>query len=166
MIEMVPLCFRVVDDLARPPSYDSTLLGDAGANGERGQGVKGKDGAGGTEKKRGGKGSLEGSADGGKEGSMGYGRGGSTEGMGGGSMGGGGGEEEEGKRELVKRRLEEAGYRVGLGIVERCVYAPSFPFLPTRPFPPRMHILQSAPLQGLTPTSHLQLHNPAGWEDI
>jgi len=33
-------------------------------------------------------------------------------------------DEEEGRREMVRRRLEGVGYRVGLGIVERFVYAP------------------------------------------
>lgn len=110
MIEMVPMAFRIADDLSRPPSYESTLLLDGenggggraatgGANGERGKGSMEGNllGNGGGK----GKGSLEGS----------------TDGKGGGSANGE--EEEEGRREMVRRRLEGVGYRVGLGIVER-----------------------------------------------
>lgn len=102
MIEMVPLCFRVVDDLSRPPAHENTLLLD------------GEKGGGGAEKKGGGKRSLEGSME---VGSMEVGRGGDGSEKG----GRGGEEEEEGRREMVRRRLEGAGYRVGQGIVERFV---------------------------------------------
>lgn len=106
MIEMVPMAFRIADDLSHPPSYESTLLLD-GENGGGGAGKKMKgslEGNGGGK----GKGSLEGSTDG-------------VSGIGGSANGE---EEEEGRREMVRRRLEGVGYRVGLGIVERLVYAP------------------------------------------
>lgn len=108
MIEMVPMAFRIANDLSQPPSYESTLLLDGenggggreakgGANGEKGKGRL--EGNGGGK----GKGSLEGSTDG-------------VSGIGGSAHGE---EEEEGRREMVRRRLEGVGYRVGLGIVER-----------------------------------------------
>ncbi len=113
MIEMVPMAFRIADDLSHPPSYESTLLLD-GENGGGGAGKKMKgslEGNGGGK----GKGSLEGSTDG-------------VSGIGGSANGE---EEEEGRREMVRRRLEGVGYRVGLGIVERFVYAP-FPYVSAR----------------------------------
>lgn len=82
MIEMVPLCFRVADDLSRPATREDPRL---------------LDGENGAEK-------------------------GSTDGVAGGNGSGSGiwgEEEEEGRREVVRRRLEGVGYRVGLGIVER-----------------------------------------------
>jgi len=100
MIEMVPMTFRVVDEVSRPPSYADTLLNDAENGGGVGKGEKGKGAA---------KGSFEGSTDGV--------RGGSKSGKGEGSLGAE--EEEGGRRELVRRRLEGVGYRVGLGVVER-----------------------------------------------
>lgn len=105
MIEMVPMAFRIADDLSRPPSYERTLLLD------------GENGAGGAGKNT--KGSVEGNGGGKGKGSM--------DGKGGGSANG----EEEGeerRREMVRRRLEGVGYRVGLGIVERFVDSPPLPF--------------------------------------
>lgn len=103
MTEMVPMAFRIADDLSRPPSYERTLLLD----GENGAGGAGKNTKGGLEGNGGGKGK------------------GSMDGKGGGSANA---EEEgeEGRREMVRRRLEGVGYRVGLGIVERFVDSPPF----------------------------------------
>jgi len=104
MTEMVPMAFRIADDLSPPPSYERTLLLD------------GENGAGGAWKNL--KGNLEGNGGGKGKGSM--------DGKGGGSANGE--EEEEGRREMVRRRLEGVGYRVGLGIVERFVDSPPLPF--------------------------------------